>query len=279
MEQFLREIDHLMISARKKMIKGPIGNRRGKGLGNSMDFYGHRPYIPGDDIRKIDWKAYARTEGFYVREFTEERQMKINLVLDCSASMDFGIPNKLDTAKMIVLGLSYIALSQLDILSIYTVNERAEIFSENIRGKENFYELIPFINSIEPKGTTRLDSLGFLDNFPQGKTFIISDLFSTDIETTLDFLCANDQDVVVLQLLSKEEIDPDYNGMLKLVDNETYKNIRIQVNKRIKDIYKTKINHFIEKCKRICDQRDVKYVFSTSDMPYTNILFNMTEAT
>ncbi|SHJ87635.1 DUF58 domain-containing protein [Paramaledivibacter caminithermalis] len=279
MEEFLREIEHLIISTKKRLITGAVGNRKGKGLGSSHDFYGHRIYIPGDDIRRIDWKAYVRTEKFYVREFTEEREMKVNIILDSSASMDFGIPNKLNTAKMITLGIAYITLNQLDSLSIYTINEKIEILREDIKGKYNFYQLINPIKEVKGKRKTEFGLLKGFRSLRYGKTFIISDLFSKNLSLALDYLCSKGQDIVVLHILAPEEINPNYNGEIKLIDIETNENRMIQVDKIINDIYIKKIKKFVEKNKEICQCRDVKYVYSTTDMDYISILHKITEVT
>ncbi|MCT4564909.1 MAG: DUF58 domain-containing protein [Maledivibacter sp.] len=277
MEKFLREIEHIIIGSRKRLIKGPRGNRKGKGLGLSHDFYGHRIYSPGDDIRRIDWKAYPRTGSFYIREFTEERQMRVNVILDCSASMDFGKPNKFELSKLLSVGLGYITLNQRDILNIYTMDNEVKLLRENLKSKDSFYGLIDLMASIVPRGRTSFDSLTHIKGLSGGMTFIISDLFDKDFLNVLDYLSSKEQDIVVIHLMSPQEIEPDFTGELKLIDKETGEYRRVLLKEGIKEIYRQKTKAFIENCKKACDSRDIKYVFSTSDMQPIDIIAKATE--
>ncbi|MCT4592889.1 MAG: DUF58 domain-containing protein [Anaeromicrobium sp.] len=272
MEKFLREIENLKISPKKKLLKGGKGNYKGKGFGNSLDFHGHREYSLGDDIRKIDWKAYAKTEKFYIKEFTEERQMHVNVIVDNSASMNFGTPNKLEIGKMISLGISYLTLNQMDNLSFYTLNNKLNNIQRNIRGKEYFYRLTQDVSNIKFEEITDFSSIFNMDTFMSGMTFIISDFFGKEIEKILDFLCSKGQEVIAIHVLSSSEIDPDYGEELKLIDMETGSVRRIQFNPKIKKLYRDKMKSFIEECKNACNTRDVKYVLAPTDTSPTKIL-------
>lgn len=277
MEKFLKEIEHVMIRSKKRLIKGPVGSRKGKGFGSSLDFYGHRVYSPGDDIRKIDWKAYPRTGNFYVREFTEERQMRINIILDCSASMNFGSPNKFQLAKLLSIGLAYITVNQKDMLNIYTLDNEVKILKKDLNNKEDFYQVIELIEGLSSIGRTSLDSITHIEDIREGMTFFISDLFGKKFSNALDHLSSKNQDVVVIHLMSPQEISPGFNGEFKLLDKETGEDRRILLNKETKETYKQKTNEFIDKCKKTCDYRNVKYVFSTSDIQPVNIIAKATE--
>lgn len=265
MQHFLQEIENIVLSARKRLIKGPVGNKKSRGYGASHDFHGHRLYMPGDDIRKIDWKSYARTEDFYIREYTAERQMQVNIILDKSASMDFGEPNKWHMAQMVALGLSYLTLKQMDILSVFTLGDRLEVIREQMKGKKFFPELVPMIEKTVPDGCINIKSIMEWDRLGSGITFIISDFFVQDLAHVLDYLCSRGQEVVILQLLSPQELDPNYEKELKLVDIETGETRFIYLDKKTKELYQEKIRFFLEECKNLCECRDIKYVFCTTD--------------
>lgn len=274
MERFLREIECFKVMPRKKILKGGKGNYKGQGFGNSLDFYGHREYILGDDIRKIDWKAYMRTEKFYIKEFTEERQMHVNVILDNSASMDID-NNKWIVAKKIALGISYLTLKQSDNLSFYTINDKLKSIQKNVRGKEYFYELIELISKIKAEGITNFYKATHLENNMDGITFIISDFFGEKIEKVLDFLCSKGQEVVCIHILAPSEINPDYEEELKLIDIETGNIRRIQFNNKVKEVYMKKIKSFIEDIKNNCSLRESRYILAPTDIYPSKIMMKV----
>ncbi|QXM05248.1 DUF58 domain-containing protein [Crassaminicella indica] len=265
MDAFLKEIEKLNILPRKRLIKGGKGNYKGQGFGNSLDFYGHREYAVGDDVRKIDWKAYSRTKKFYIKEFTEERQMHVNIILDYSASMDFGIPNKWEVAKKFALGMSYLTLKQNDYLSFYILNDEMKSIQKNVKGKEYLYELLKTISQSKAKGSTDFQCISNVDFFMSGITFIISDCFGEGLEQALNILCVGGQEVVLIHVLSPDELNPSYEDELKLVDMETGAIRRIQFNDKVREIYIKKMKAFIESCKNICISRKVSYVLAPTD--------------
>lgn len=263
-DQFLKEIDHLVLFSRKRLIKGAAGNRRGKGRGISLDFYGHRGYLPGDDIRRVDWKAYSRTGNIYVREYTEERQLQVNIILDSSVSMDFGNPNKWTAARKAALGLSYITLKQGDKLSFCALNDQIRIIQKQAGGKESFYQLLREVRELKPAGQTVLKGIIDSKQSGPGMTFLISDLFGDGLPEALDHLCFGGQDVVVLHLLSPQETNPDYEGEFKFIDLETGEARPVYLDQRTRAIYRVKVNEFIQNCRTICHRRDVRYVFGST---------------
>ncbi|QZY55687.1 DUF58 domain-containing protein [Crassaminicella profunda] len=275
MDAFLKEIEGLKILPRKRLLKGGKGNYKGQGFGNSLDFYGHREYLKGDDIRKIDWKAYTRTEKFYIKEFTEERQMHVNIILDMSASMDFGLPNKWEIAKKYALGMSYLTLKQNDYLSFYTLNNELRSIQKNIKGKEYFYELLKIISNNQPKGVTDFSSISGVDHFMSGMTFIISDCFGNGLEKVLNLLCVGGQEVVLIHVLSADELNPNHEEELKLIDVETGDIRRIHFNDRVKEIYIRKMKAFIELCKNVCTSREVRYVLAPTDKDAVEMMTNL----
>jgi uncharacterized protein (DUF58 family) len=275
LDVFLKKIENLKILPKRRLVKGGKGNYKGKGFGNSLDFYGHREYLLGDDLRKIDWKAYTRTEKFYVKEFTEERQMHVNVLLDSSDSMNFGAPNKWEIAKKFALGMSYLTLKQNDYLSFYLLNDELKSIQKKVKGKECFYELLEMISNNHPKGVTDFSSISRIDGFMSGITFIISDCFGKGLEQVLELLCLNGQEVILIHVLSPDELNPNHEEELKLVDLETGDIRRIHFNDRVKEIYIRKMKAFINDCKNICTSREVRYALASTDEHPAKIMTNL----
>ncbi|SFG57094.1 Protein of unknown function DUF58 [Desulfotomaculum arcticum] len=265
---FLKEIEQLIVFTRKRLVKGDAGSRRGKGRGISLDFHGHRGYLPGDDIRRVDWKAYSRTGNLYVREYTEERQLQVNIFLDSSASMDFGSPNKWVLARQVALGLSYITLKQGDKLSFYVLNDPIRVIRKQAGGKESFYHLLRQVRELKPAGPTAFSGITGSKLPGSGMTFVISDLFGEGLPEALDHLCSGGQEVAVLHLLSPQETDPGYEGEWKFIDLETGEARPVRLDQRTRAIYRVKVNEYLQNCAAICRRRGVRYVFgSTGQAP------------
>jgi uncharacterized protein (DUF58 family) len=277
MEQFISNLQNIILCTRRKISGNIKGGYKSNEMGNSFDFHGHRHYSHGDDIRKIDWKTFMRTENLYVREFTDQKQIHVNIFLDNSASMDFGGPNKWVVSQMLALGLSYITLNNLNKLSLYSVNNRVIPIKEEIKGKKQFYELIKPVQQLKTEGKTDFEGIGYKTKFKSGLTFIISDLMCDGFLDILDFLYAKGQEVIVIHILSPEEIDPTYDEKVKLIDKETGEIRMINLNSRIRGIYKDRINNFLNKTRINCGDRDVKYVFASTNTPVSEIICKAVE--
>jgi uncharacterized protein (DUF58 family) len=249
----------------KRAAKGGSGMHLGGGRGVSLDFYGHSAYTPGEDIRKIDWKAYARTRNLYVKDFTEERQINVGVLLDRSASMDIGSPGKWEFAVKLALGLGYLALRQGDRLSFMTVSGNFEVLKENASGLEHFYDLLKAVPRLRPAGATAREAftgaLGCISGIP----FILSDLFNAGAERILDCLCLRGQQAVLVHILAPDEFTPPGGGELKLVDAETGRVKRIHLNAAARRLYAAKVKEFLVGTREMCSRRGIAYVFARTD--------------
>ncbi|RKD21431.1 Protein of unknown function DUF58 [Caminicella sporogenes DSM 14501] len=272
MEEFLYEIENLSIRPRKRLLRGGKGHHRGSGFGNSMDFYGHRQYTVGDDIKKVDWKAYLRTEDFYVKEFIEDKQLNVNIILDNSKSMDFGNPKKWEISKMISLGIGYITLKQMDILNVFTINDGINCVLDNIKGKDSIYKLIEVLSKIEPKGKTDFTQIWNLESIKPGITFIISDFFGDSLDSFMDYLYLQRNEIISIHILDTLEIQPEFEEELKLIDMETKDVRRVKIDRNVREKYLKKIHDFIEKCKNICEAREAFHVFALTNTSPKEIL-------
>ncbi|MCL6610361.1 MAG: DUF58 domain-containing protein [Peptococcaceae bacterium] len=247
---------------RKRIAKGGGGVHLGAGRGASLDFYGHSPYTPGEDIRKIDWKAYARTENLYVKDFSEERQVLVRVLLDSSASMDFGSPGKWAFALKLSLGLACLALRQGDRLSFYTAGRSLEVLKESVAGTGHFYDLMKAAPLLRPGGATAQQA--FTGAAPRGPgiTFILSDFFGLDAAVVLDHFCLPDQQVAAIQVISPQELDPPAGEELKLVDAETGRIKRIHFTAAARRRYAEKAGLFLAATRERCVRRGASYILA-----------------
>src|SRR5918912_212910 len=122
--QILQRLDNLTLLTRKSMATGRPGRRRSPLAGSSMEFADYRRYAPGDDFRRIDWRAYARLERLFLRVFEAEENITVTILLDCSDSMHHGAPTKASLATTLAAALSYVALKCEDNVIVGTLTDR-----------------------------------------------------------------------------------------------------------------------------------------------------------
>jgi uncharacterized protein (DUF58 family) len=131
---FLRKLDRLSLQTRRAMAGDMQGERRSPRRGSSVEFADFRPYVAGDDIRQIDWNMYARTERFFLKLMVAEEELTIHLLVDNTASMDWGEPNKLTYARRAAGAFGYIALSSLDRVTVTALAAGAARQLPGVRG-------------------------------------------------------------------------------------------------------------------------------------------------
>src|SRR5215211_577420 len=123
--RFLRKLDRLALLTRRAMAGDMQGERRSPRRGSSVEFADFRSYVPGDDFRQIDWNLYARMERFYLKLMVAEEELTIHLLVDNTASMDWGDPHKLTYARRAAGAFGYVALSSLDRVTVTAFGDGA----------------------------------------------------------------------------------------------------------------------------------------------------------
>src|SRR5512138_628234 len=150
-EAFLRRLERLALVARRASAGQTQGERRSPKRGQSVEFSDFRPYVAGDDFRRIDWNAYARLERFFIKLFVEEEDLAVHLLVDTSWSMRWGSPQKLWYAARVAGALGYIALAGLDRVTVTAVGRNisngAGYFPPH-RGKRQALALFNFLQGI-----------------------------------------------------------------------------------------------------------------------------------
>ena len=177
----LQRLDTLALITRKSMATGRPGRRRSPLAGTSMEFADYRRYAPGDDFRRIDWKAYARLERIFLRVFEAEENLTVTILLDCSNSMYHGKPSKASLASSIAAALSYVALKCEDAVIVGALTDRLAAYRRVGSGKHALWTIGDFLSHLPDSGPTDLNralyDLGRVVNSP-GLTIVISDFLT-----------------------------------------------------------------------------------------------------
>lgn len=281
-DEFFSRLEALELNLRADLSGYFGGKHRVKTYGQTVEFADFREYQPGDDIRRIDWNLFARFEKHYLRLFTDERQMHVQIFLDCSASM-MTHPDKAAHAVAMAAGLGFLAVHNTDKVSFNMVKGgRAENPYGTIVGKNAFYRAIGALETIEYEGEVDFAAAigGCADvGTNDGLTVIISDFFTnSDWRKAVDFLCHKKRQVLLVQILSREEIEPLYSGRLDLIDAESWgleddRNLRVRMTRSLLDAYDQALHDIIDEMKTFCFKRGVDFISIDTDTPIEKVIF------
>ena len=240
--ELLVQLERLELISRKIFRGRMKGERRSKRKGQSVEFADFRSYVPGDDLRFIDWNTYARLDRLFLKMFLEEEDLHFYALIDASASMDFGTPTKLHYAKQLAAALGFIGLTRADRVRIETLGQSARQPGPVLRGRQSLRRMIECLESIAPGEKISLAEgvKNFcIRNSGKGILVLITDLMDKQgYESALRYLLAQQMDVYVIQTLSVEEIEPEIAGDLRLVDSEDGDEAEITVSAPLMARYK-----------------------------------------
>lgn len=254
------------------------GNHKSRTFGSSCEFADYRNYMPGDDITKIDWNAYARFETLYLKLYLDERQLHTKIYIDISQSMAFGGGKKAEMALQIAATLAYLSVTELDRVSIFTIknSEVTEVISA-ISGRERYFSEITKLNDIEFGGDCFITE-GIMPTqvgYGDGLSVIISDfLTDSDYENAIDYLADKKRDLLCVQILTTEEINPKIRGKNVFYDSETpEKSYRKNINRDIIKAYREAVRYVQDRLRNYCSSRGAEYILVSDNKPIDEIFF------
>jgi len=246
----LQRLDSLALLTRRPMATGRPGRRRSPLAGSSMEFADYRRYTPGDDFRRIDWKAYARLERLFLRIFEAEENLTVTILIDCSDSMHHGNPPKTSLATALAAALSYIALKCEDSVIVGALTDRLAAYRRVGSGKNAVWTVGEFLNRLPRSGTTDLNralyDLGRIVS-SAGLTIVISDFLAPGgYQTGIRAVRQLRQEVALLQILAPDELEPDLQGDWRLQDSEGVGNIDVSVSPAVLQAYRQRLTIYMQ---------------------------------
>lgn len=277
---FLTELERMRIRAGNR-IKGLLaGKRRSSSLGGSQEFADYRPYSSGDDIRRIDWNVYGRTGKAFIRQYWDEQELQVSLYIDVSQSMAFGHSdtNKLQYALRLAACLGHIALCGDDRISVRlfrdTIIKELQPLHGRVSSSKLFHFLADAMQQLERDSDSSSSAATKFVNMAapfqtaaalprrSGSAWVLTDaMFEQGIEETLISLTAAGQQVVLVHLLSPEELSPDLSGELKLIDSELGTGKEVAIGQKLLQEYRSAVASFQNELKSICAARGASYIF------------------
>ncbi len=278
-EEFQRRLEVLAIVSRKIYAGRMRAERRSKKTGAGIEFADHREYVPGDDFRYLDWNVFQRTGRLLVRLFEEEEDLSVYIIVDASHSMGMGDPPKLRYAKKLAAALGYIALANLDRVSILTFSDNMEGRLAPTRGKNRIFKLFDFLRPIEAKGETAMRSAMktfVAQNKRRGIAIVISDLFDpAGFEDGINTLRYAKFEPFVLQLFDPAEGRPPLNGDVRLVDRETGEHRDVTITPKILERFAKAHDEYRAGIQDFCTRKQVNYHAIQTDLAFDEAILNV----
>ncbi len=271
---FISRLERIRVLARRASLAGNEGERAGRRKGGVVEFSGHRDYVPGDDLRYLDWNAFGRFGKLSVKEFLREDRIEVNIAVDLSASMGFG--GKDDFALRAAAALACITVWGRSVAAIWSIHGGDASGPASFDSGSPPSAILDHLASLQRGGATMLEAAvrKISKSAAKGAMLVlISDLMSPD--RYLDAIASAASagtDVAVLHVLSPAERRTDARGMTALRDSETGEIISIPVDEAAAAMYSEAAGEFVDELREFAVKRGMRYVFSLSDAPVEDLL-------
>jgi len=267
--------DRLSFVPRQPARAGLGGEHRSRRRSPSTDFVEHRPYQPGDDFRRVDWNVYGRLGSLQVKLTEGRERVDLVLVLDCSASMACGEPDKLTFGAQVVANLGYIGLARSDSVRVVCLGSDTSRVGP-FRGRARLPELVRSLSALDAAGRVDLTT-ALAECVPSDATqplvIIVSDLMTvTGVAEALDALAGQRVDVVVLHVVSRDELDPRMSGDVELIDAETGELLELGASLATLDTYRARFQSWLADQASLCTTRGVRYMQIRTDRDAASVI-------
>ena len=278
---FFDKLSRLRLAMGHRTSMNLTGNRKSIQKGSSMEFSDFREYIPGDDIRRIDWNAYGRLDRLYVKEYMEEKEAVVSILIDTSASMNYGAKKKSELACMLAAAFSYMGLNNMDRVMLYDMSRMRQPFVAE-GGKRALPRMADWLEQCAFEGT--VDIAGAVWGLPvkgPGVTILVSDFLQEafldqkqeTLHRMLRFLDYRKQKTVLLQVLAKEEISVELTGTRNLIDMEDQSALRVTLDAGSIRTYEKSLREFTDRIRRECVKAGAFYSMCSTGTDIYQLIF------
>ena len=264
--------------ARFPMEGSVSGHHRSPHRGSSVEFAEYRNYVPGDDIRRLDWRVFARTDRYYLKEFEAETNLRCYVVLDCSGSMGFAGEHgsRLDYAKRLAATLSYLVINQGDAAGLMHVTDKS---TPEIPPRRNASHLQVILDARgqprPPRGPPRVPRLHELAEKARRRALVVilSDCFCDggELRDALQHLRYQKHDLALFHLLDPLELAFEFDRPVRFVDMEGSQSI-VTEPATVRAEYQAQLQRFLGRLRDDCHEFNADYRRVTLDQPYDQVL-------
>lgn len=276
-EEFLRRVELLRLAVRRLGTVRVEGEQVSRRKGGGAEIWGYRPYAQGDDVRRVDWSAYARLEQLFVREFAREEAVGLEILLDASSSMRWGRPPKLALAQQLAATLGYLGLHNHAFVRVHWPGA-AGAAGRAFQGPSASVALLRVLAETPP-AVLRVDLPAALEEVAARSgdrrpfLVILSDFWVLGIGPALRRAAARAGRVAAVHVLAPEELEPSLRGKVRLVDCETGEEKDLYLNAEALREYGDELQRHLAALEAACREAEVGYVRLCSDMPLERAFF------
>jgi uncharacterized protein (DUF58 family) len=272
---FVRELSLLRRRLELSVRSGGAGEHVARRRGGSAEFQEHRAYAPGDDLRRIDWLAFARSGVPVIKTFRAEEDVVVRLLIDASASLDFGNPKKIEVSRRIAAALAYLALADSERVQLLVTGGPStrglSSIGEPRRGQGALHRVLRELSHIEARGPASLAAaLRAVSEraLRPGLLVVLSDFLDPGPMTEeLSRLRAQGHALALVQVLSRMELEPDFEGDLGLVDAETNAEVEVTMDAGAIEAYLARVAGLVQELRAAARRTSGRYVRVITDEP------------
>ena len=266
----LQKLGRARLNPRRAVASSGIGERRSRAKGAGIEFEDHRPYQIGDDIRHLDRHVHGRLGQHVVKQFAAYQQLPITILLDASASMGYGAPQKLGHAKALAAGLAYAGLAGGDQVLMGAFAGRRLEWHSRVHGPRRLASVVPWLEALRPVSSTDLarTARGAVPRLlSEGLAIIISDFMVENVEEALAVLESVRQEVVCVHVLAPEEIEPDRvgTGDIRFIDLESGQEVETSLDETMYGRYRDALEAWSLELRDLVHDHHGRYLRVRSD--------------
>ena len=263
----------------KRLVRGVfVGYHKSPDFGYSVEFVDHRDYVPGDDLRTVDWRVWARKDKYYVKRFEMESQLKATIVLDTSRSMDFGDGRltKLTYASYLAASLAYLVIHQNDMAGLVTFDDKIQNYLPPRGSRAHLRSLLHILGGIKPGPATNVPAAchHLADTMKsRGMVILISYLLddTAEVLNALRHFQHKKHDVIVFHVLDDGELDLPYQELANFRDLES--GVRLAVDPAaFRPEYRRRIGAFCDELNQGCLRTNIDYHLVRTSEPLEKVL-------
>lgn len=275
----LARLSALPLESRQAMIGSVAGKHRSPHRGSSVEFAEYRKYVPGDDTRRLDWKAFARSDRFYIKEFEADTNLRGYFVVDSSGSMNFASgesDTKIQYARRIAASLSYLLVKQGDAAGLSVCNDKIHLEIPPSRSASQLQHIFDSLGKLEPKGETGLvEALHTVAEKVKQRALVVilSDLFCDPdaLGDALQHLRYRKHDIAIFHLLDRQEIDFAFDRPHRFVDLEDNSAVVAEPNLIVEE-YHSALNDYLAAIESKANDAQADYRRVVTDEDYEALL-------
>jgi len=255
---FLSRLEKLALRSRSRAAGLRQGGHASRRRGQSLEFADHREYVPGDDIRHLDWHLYARLDTLFVKLFEAREDRTVQILLDRSASMTGA---KWDAARKAAAAVAWASLCSLDRVQLFVADRGLRAEGRPVRGRGGIHRIFRFLEKTGAAGGT--DLLRVSKGLPSARagaiTVVISDLWDPNgVEDALLRLAHRGGELHLLHVIDRRELDPSHlSGDLTLVDAESGAELNVSVDRELRSKYRQAAQGYIDQVAELCARRNI----------------------